>query len=95
MDDPDGAEARLVPEGARDERIALAREQLRIERRLDGWEGDAPVIGSIEEILVVERRLLEEEILSRRSRRLERQRPARESARLGSEVAEVETLQQA
>jgi len=92
MDDPDGAGANLAPERARDERIALAREQLRIERRLDGWEGDAPVIGSIEEISVVERRLLEEVVLSRRP---ERQRPARESARLGSKVAEVETLQQA
>ena len=53
-------------------------------------EGDTLVISIVEEILVVERRLvLKEEI---RVRRTEQQRPARETARLRSEVAEVEII---
>ena len=54
-------------------------------------EGDTLVIPIVEEILVVERRLvLKEEV---RVRRTERQRPARETARLRSEAAEVESIQ--
>ncbi len=53
-------------------------------------EGDTLVISIVEEILVVERRLiLKEEV---RVRRTERQRPARETARLRSEVAKVEVI---
>jgi uncharacterized protein (TIGR02271 family) len=54
-------------------------------------EGNTLVIPVVEEILVVERRLiLREEIHIRRT---ERQRPARETARLRSEAAEVELIQ--
>ena len=54
-------------------------------------EGDTLVIPIVEEILVVERRLvLKEEV---RVRRTERQRSSRETARLRSEVAEVESIQ--
>lgn len=53
-------------------------------------EGDTLVISVVEEVLVVERRLvLKEEV---RVRRIERQRPAQETARLRSEVAEVEVI---
>ncbi len=53
-------------------------------------EGDTLVIPIVEEILVVERRLvLKEEV---RVRRTEQQRSTRETARLRSEVAEVESI---
>jgi len=122
------------PKQARDEVIALAREELRVVRRVvdrggvrvrvaveerdeavdmllreqsievervpigrmveqapeTRREGDTLVIPIVEEVLVVERRLiLREEV---RLRRTERHRPARETARLRSEVAEIEAL---
>lgn len=53
-------------------------------------DGDTLVISIVEEVLVVERRLvLKEEI---RVRRTERQRSAREVVRLRTEVAEVEVI---
>ncbi len=86
----------------RDEAVdVLLREQgVEVERVLIGrvvehppetrQEGDTLVIPIVEEILVVERRLvLKEEV---RVRRTERQRPARETARLRSEIAEVESI---
>ncbi len=53
-------------------------------------EGDVFIIPVVEEVLVVERRLvLKEEIHIRRS---EHQRPVRETARVRREVAEVEQI---
>lgn len=123
-----------LPERDKDQVIALAREELRVERRLvdrggmrvrvavkerdetvdlllreqgvevervlvgrtvehppeTRQEGDTLVIPIVEEVLVVERRLvLKEEV---RIRRTERQRPARETARLRSEIAEIEAI---
>ncbi len=130
----DKTPARDPRENALDEVIALAREELRVTRRVvdrggvrvhvsiterdetvdvllreqdvevkrvpigrvvehppeTRQEGDTLVISVVEEVLVVERRLvLKEEI---RVRRTERQRPVRETARLRSEVAEVEVI---
>lgn len=54
-------------------------------------EGDTLVVPIVEEVVVVERRLvLKEEI---RIRRTESQRPVQETARLRSELAEVELIQ--
>ncbi len=53
-------------------------------------EGDVFIIPVVEEVLVIERRLvLREEV---RVRRTEQQRPTRETARVRREVAEVETI---
>lgn len=132
--DQDNSPAHEPRENALDKVVALAREELRVTRRVvdrggirvrvsvnehdeavdvllreqdvevervpigrvverppeTRQEGDTLVIPIIEEILVVERRLiLKEEV---RVRRTERQRPTREMARLRSEVAEVEPI---
>ena len=132
--DQDSTPAHEPRETALDEVIALAREELRVTRRVvdrggvrvrvsvnerdeavdvllreqgvevervpigrvvehppeTRQEGDTLVIPIVEEILVVERRLvLKEEV---RVRRTERQRPTRETARLRSEIAEVESI---
>lgn len=132
--DQDNSPASEPRENAPDEVIALAREELRVARRVvdrggvrvrvsvsernetvdvlvreEGvevervpvgrmvehppetrQEGDTLVVPIVEEILVVERRLiLKEEV---RIRRTALQRPARETVNLRSEVAEVEPI---
>ena len=132
--DQDGTPTHEPRENVVDEVIALAREELRVARRVvdrggvrvrvsvnerdeavdvllreqgvevervpigrvveyppeTRQEGDTLVIPIVEEILVVERRLvLKEEV---RVRRTERQRSTREATRLRSEVAEVESI---
>lgn len=134
MTDDNGTPLPLQREHARDEVIALAREELRVVRRFADrggvrvrvsveerdeaidlllreqqvqvervpigrvvehppatrQEGDTLIVPVVEEILVVERRvILKEEI---RIRRTELQRPTRETARLRSEVADVEMI---